>query len=332
MSKPRPHSLRVRIPALAIQMITIASILIPSALITARDRQFPASHVAQAASLRRPLTSKQILPPLVAGSDLSRTTGPRRIGRVLDLASPARSGFISTWTEPESESPRPQTHSVFRLQTQDSRLKTHSVFQLQTPDSRLQTLIDGLQRKYSRMQGIAADFTQIYQGPDGRVLKESGRVLLKRPRKARWDYSNPERKVFISNGKDIYFYVYGEKEATRTAVRESADPQIPFLFLLGQGNLRRDFSRIDLESGVLPAVPGDIVVRLVPKRAPEDFKELLAEANPDSFAVRRLVISGRNGSRMDFLLSNIRENYVAPDSEFVFTLPPGVILKKAQPQ
>jgi outer membrane lipoprotein carrier protein len=180
------------------------------------------------------------------------------------------------------------------------------------------------------MQGISADFIQTYQGPDGRTLKESGHLLLKRPRKARWDYSVPERKVFLSDGKEIYFYVLGEKEATRAAIKQSVDPQIPFLFLLGQGNLRRDFAAIQVVPDVQPAVQGDVVLKLVPKRAPEDFKELLAEANPVSFEVRRLVIFGRNGSRMDFLLTNVRENYVAPDAEFTFTPPPGVIVRKAQ--
>ena len=179
------------------------------------------------------------------------------------------------------------------------------------------------------MQGIAADFTQTYQGTDGRFLKETGRVLLKRPRKARWDYSVPERKVFLSDGKDIYFYVYGEKEATRALIKESVDPQIPFLFLLGQGNLRRDFASIEVVLDAQAAVPGDTVLKLVPKRAPTDFRELLAEVNPASYEVRRLVIFGRNGSRMDFLLSNVRENYIAPDSDFVFTPPPGVIVRRA---
>src|SRR5262249_46525639 len=161
---------------------------------------------------------------------------------------------------------------------------------LVTPPTDLNALIDGLQRKYSRMQGIAADFTQTYQGPDGRLLKENGHLLLKRPRKARWDYTNPERKVFISDDKEIYFYLYGEKEGSKAAIRESVDPQIPFLFLLGQGNLRRDFSRIEIPGDVQPVAPGDVVLKLVPRRAPEDFKELLAEVNPVSIEVRRLVI------------------------------------------
>lgn len=198
----------------------------------------------------------------------------------------------------------------------------------QLPD--LNSLIDGLQRKYSRMQGLEADFVQVYYGSDGRVARESGHLLLKRPAKARWDYATPERKLFVSDGKNVFFYVYGEKSATRSSIKETADPQIPFLFLLGRGNLRRDFSRIEVASGESPLVPGHQVLRLFPKRAPEAFKQLLVEVSPSSFEVRRMVIFERSGARMDFLLSNLHENYVAPESQFQFTPPAGVALKRAE--
>lgn len=201
---------------------------------------------------------------------------------------------------------------------------------LRTGQVDLSALIDGIQSKYSRMRGLEAEFVQIYWSRDGRTLRESGRLLLKRPGKARWEYTRPERKLFLADGKSIYFYVYGERHATRAPIKQSVDPQVPFLFLLGRGNLRRDFSRIELLASEQPAIAGNVVLRLVPKRAPEEFKQLLVEVSPSTFEVRRLVIFERNGSRMDFLLSNARENYVAPDSEFQFTPPPGVVIKNAQ--
>jgi outer membrane lipoprotein carrier protein len=194
----------------------------------------------------------------------------------------------------------------------------------------LNSLIDGVQAKYSRMRGLEAEFTQIYWGREGRTLREHGRLLLKRPGKAKWEYTSPERKLFIADGKYIYFFVYGERHATRAQIKESVDPQVPFLFLLGRGQLRRDFSLIELAADEQPAMAGNLVLRLVPKRAPEDFKQLLAEVSPSTFEVRRLVIFERNGSRMDFILSNVRENYIAPDTEFQFAPPPGVTLKNAQ--
>jgi chaperone LolA len=206
-------------------------------------------------------------------------------------------------------------------------IRASSIPPAQTPD--LNTLIDGLQRKYSRMQGLAADFVQVYSGADGRVIRETGQLLLKRPRKARWDYASPERKLFVSDGKNVFFYVYGEKNATASPIKETADPQIPFLFLLGRGNLRRDFSRIEIATGEMAIGAGNQVLRLFPKRAPEEFKQLLVEVVAASFEVRRMVIFERSGARMDFLLSNVRENYIAPDSQFQFAAPPGVIVKRA---
>lgn len=194
----------------------------------------------------------------------------------------------------------------------------------------LPALIDGLQKKYSRMKGLAADFVQVYRGSDGRTLREGGHLLLKRPGKARWDYTSPEKKLFVSDGKSVFFYVDGEKHATRAGVRQSVDPQIPFLFLLGRGNIRRDFERIELITGERPVSAGNLILRLFPRKAPDSFKQLLVEVSPSSFEVRRLVIFEQNGSRMDFLLDNVRENFVAPDSRFSFTPPPGVSVVPAR--
>lgn len=198
------------------------------------------------------------------------------------------------------------------------------------PPSDLNSLIDGLQRKYSRMQGFGADFVQVYVGSDGRLIRESGQLLLRRPRKARWEYTSPERKLFLSDGKNVFFYVYGEKNATVSPIKETVDPQIPFLFLLGQGNLKRDFSRIEVASGEATTGSDNQVLRLFPKKAPEEFKQLLVEVKISSFEVRRMVIFERSGARMDFFLSNVRENFVAGDEQFRFSPPPGVVLKKAQ--
>lgn len=204
----------------------------------------------------------------------------------------------------------------------------YSLLPSQSPD--LNTLIEGLQRKYSRMQGLDADFIQTFYGSDGRVIREAGHLFLKRPGKARWEYTTPEPKLFISDGKNVFFYVQGETTATRSSIKETVDPQIPFLFLLGRGNLRRDFSRIETATGETAVGAGNQVLRLFPKRAPEEFKQLLVEVSPATFEVRRMVIFERSGARMDFLLTNVRENSISPDSRFQFSPPPGVTIKRSQ--
>ena len=113
------------------------------------------------------------------------------------------------------------THLTICAGIFEARLPTRSKIETLQAVS-LGELIDGLQSKYSRMRGIAADFVQVYQGNDGRTIRESGHLLLKRPSKARWDYSEPEPKLFVSDGKNVFFYVIGENHATKSAIKKSS--------------------------------------------------------------------------------------------------------------
>lgn len=186
----------------------------------------------------------------------------------------------------------------------------------------LEQFIAALQSKYDKLSSLAADFTQVYNAPGERTRRESGRLLLKKPGRMRWDYTAPENKLFISDGKWLYEYVAAEQLATRSSVKESADLRAPFAFLLGRGNLRRDFKRIEFASEQ-PAKAGNRVLRLVPKRA-QEFRELLVEVEPGSLQLARLVLIDRNNARSDFLFSNVRENLPVSQEQFTFKAPAGV--------
>ncbi|MCI0336474.1 MAG: outer membrane lipoprotein chaperone LolA [Acidobacteria bacterium] len=188
--------------------------------------------------------------------------------------------------------------------------------------SELEQLISALQRKYNKLSSLAADFTQIYTSRSESTRRESGRLLLKKPGRMRWDYTTPESKLFISNGKVFYEYVPSEKFATRTSVKESDDLRAPFMFLLGRGNLRRDFKRIELAQEA-PARAGNKVLRLTPKRT-QEFRELLIEVDSGNLQISRLSFVDSNGARSDFLFSNMRENAPANEEQFNFKPPAGV--------
>jgi len=186
----------------------------------------------------------------------------------------------------------------------------------------LDQLINGLQAKYNKLSSLSADFTQIYNAPGQKSRRESGHLLLKKPGKMRWDYTAPEAKLFISDGKWLYEYVVAERYASRSAIKESGDLRAPFAFLLGRGNLRRDFKRIEFAQES-PVKAGNKVLRMVPKRA-ADFKELVLEIEPGSLQIARLTLVESGGARSDFLFANVRENAAASDAQFTFKAPAGV--------
>src|SRR5262252_2970074 len=107
--------------------------------------------------------------------------------------------------------------------------------------SDLDRSINGLQSRYNKITSLSADFAQVHVDRGQREKRESGHMLLKKPGKMKWNYTSPEEKQFISDGKYLYEYVAAEKAVTRSSVKDSDDLRAPFAFLLGQGNLRSEF-------------------------------------------------------------------------------------------
>src|SRR5260221_13762571 len=65
---------------------------------------------------------------------------------------------------------------------------------------------DNLDRHYNGLRSLRSQFTETYRGA-GITRTESGTLWLRRPGKMRWDYAEPQKKLFVSDGKTAYFYV-----------------------------------------------------------------------------------------------------------------------------
>ncbi len=189
-------------------------------------------------------------------------------------------------------------------------------------DPSLNTLIDGIDRTFGRMRDFSSDFVQIYYDPIKPKRQESGHLYLMRPRMARWEYKNPEEKLFVSDGKTVYFYTPADRQVAMEAVKESLDDRIPLMFLLGRANLRNEFARIEMLREK-PFLAGTQVIRLFPRRE-TGIDDIVIEVDPGNYHVRRLVFSTDDGARSEFIFSNIRTNTGLRSSTFDFKVPAGV--------
>src|ERR1043165_5272380 len=116
--------------------------------------------------------------------------------------------------------------------------------------SEVDNLVKRIEARYGRMRGLAADFEQTYSGQGVSTRRERGRLFLQRPRRMRWEYTPAPGKLFIVNGREVWFYVPVDREATRADMGSVSDARFPFLFLLGTTNLRRLFRSISLVENV----------------------------------------------------------------------------------
>ncbi len=198
--------------------------------------------------------------------------------------------------------------------------------------SAVDAVVARLEQHYNRLETLQALFTQIYRADEGSAPREeSGTVYLKKPGRMRWEYKRPENKLFISDGKMVYFYAPADKQVTRMPVKESSDLRTPLRFLLGKMNLKRIFERIEIATDMAPLDPGNDVLRALPKPQGENFRQMYLEVDRQD-RLRRLVIFESDGARSEFRLAGELGNPPLDGGLFKFVIPPGVEVVDERPE
>ncbi|MGH7970013.1 MAG: LolA family protein, partial [Limisphaerales bacterium] len=108
----------------------------------------------------------------------------------------------------------------------------------------LDEFIAKVQSSYHDVKAIRADFSQTYDAGGGTRV-ESGTVVFARGGRMRWDYSKPEKKVFLSNNKEVLLYLPGQQQLNRSSVKQSADYRVPFRLLLSRFDLKKVFDKFE---------------------------------------------------------------------------------------
>jgi len=183
-------------------------------------------------------------------------------------------------------------------------------------------------QRYNHMQTLQADFTETYRGA-GVSRSESGVLWLKRPGKMLWDYHQPQPKVFVTDGKSAWFYVPGERQARKAAVKNLDDLRSPLRYLLGKTRLEKELAGLSLAGDVPPKSAGNIVLRGVPKGMEDRVASVLLEVTPNG-AIMRMQVNEVDGSSTEYSFGNQRENLPVADQQFRFFPPAGVEVIEAE--
>src|SRR5690349_18050475 len=141
---------------------------------------------------------------------------------------------------------------------------------------------------YNHLQSLQAEFTESYRGV-GVERTESGSLWLKKPGKMRWEYRSPREKLFLSDGKDAWFYVPGDRQVRKTPVKKLDDLRSPLGFLLGKTKLEKELDGLSIATDLTPKVTGDTVLRGIPKSMADRVSQVILEVAPGNW-FRRIVV------------------------------------------
>jgi outer membrane lipoprotein carrier protein len=174
---------------------------------------------------------------------------------------------------------------------------------------------------YNHVKTLQAEFTEVYRGA-GMDRTESGTLWLKKPGKMRWEYRSPREKVFLSDGKDAWFYVPDDRQARKTPAKKLGDIRSPLSFLLGKTKLEKELRGLSFAPDLTPAEAGDVILRGVPVGMEGRVNEIRLEVTADH-RIERIVIEDEDGSATEYRFADQKEDVAVADSKFQFNPPAG---------
>ncbi len=200
-----------------------------------------------------------------------------------------------------------------------------------------------LEEHYRHAQTLRAIFLERYSAGPREARIESGTVYFRRPGRMRWEYEAPEKKVFLADGKSVWFYVPADRTVTKAPIKESSDWRTPLALLTGRANLSKLCNRIELiDKKNTP--PGHAVLRCVPKGEPKppansaseqdstelpgavDFTEVLLEVNSTNGELASVRIRQAGGIEIEYRFGDWQEGLPLPENMFQFHPPAGVAI------
>lgn len=190
-------------------------------------------------------------------------------------------------------------------------------------DAPLDTLLKNVENRYNRAKTLQVLFTERYTPPRNATRTESGTLLLRKPGRMRWDYSQPKGKLFVGDGKNLWLYTPADNRVEKMKLQESDDMRAPLAFLLGKLHFDKEFRDIQGK----PDGP-DMRITAEPKTENLPYSQVEFLVAPDS-RIREVKVTGFDHSVLDFTFESEKVDPSLDAKLFQFQMPPGAHLEEA---
>jgi outer membrane lipoprotein carrier protein len=184
-------------------------------------------------------------------------------------------------------------------------------------------LLKAVEGRYNRAQTVQVLFEQTFTAQNRPRRTEAGELSLRKPGRMRWQYTVPQGKLFVSDGKQIYLYTPATNRVEKMKVKESDDLRAPLGFLLGKLDFWRDFQQFTSR-----AEGTDVRITAEPKSNRSPYSQVEFVVTP-AREIRYLKVIGQDRSVMEFRFTKEKLNPPLAESLFRFETPPGAEVVEA---
>lgn len=180
--------------------------------------------------------------------------------------------------------------------------------------------VANLERALKAVGTLQAKFEQLhYSMSVSAPLREKGELFFQKPDRMRWEYRNPQDKVFLYKDGVLEMYIAEEKQLTRSRVSKEALESDIFGIFLGVMSFRDAYI---VEDSPFPTDASRVrQVKLTP-RTEGDYSHILLEIDERTWLLRRAIFLEWAGNKREFIFSQVRTGVRLPPKTFDLKVPP----------
>ena len=171
---------------------------------------------------------------------------------------------------------------------------------------------------YNQLRSLKVGFIESYEGL-GMRRTERGTLLMMKPGRMKWEYSEPAGKLFVLDGTFAWFYSPGDSQVQRILAKQLNDIRSPLRFLLGRTKLEKELSNLTLR----PAANGKFTLTGQPRGQEKRVSRLTLTVAADG-TITGIEMEETDGALTRFTLTGEQPNVPIPAGTFRFTPPKGI--------
>jgi outer membrane lipoprotein carrier protein len=188
-----------------------------------------------------------------------------------------------------------------------------------TASNNADAVVEALQKSYDSTTDFVADFRQETEVKTlNRTMKAFGKLSFKRPGKMFWRYDEPKNQFVLTDGKHLYFYQPEQNQVIKSPLKNAFRGDIPLSFLLGLGNLKKDFT-----ATLKASDDKQNVLRLEPKGEAGGYSEILLGVSKASSDILWVSVRDAASNLTTLRFSAMRKGVGIQDSLFQVKIPEG---------
>ena len=180
-----------------------------------------------------------------------------------------------------------------------------------------------VETRYNSAKTLQVLFVEQYTPKGSAQRTETGALLLRKPLRMRWDYTQPKGKLLVCDGKYVWVYNPSENRVERNPVKESDDMQAPFAFLLGKLHFEKEFKNIKAEKEGF-----DLRITAEPKSDDLPYSAVEFVVAPDS-RIKSVKVTQFDSSVVSFTFDQEKIDPPVNPKAFQFEMPKGAELVEA---